>query len=142
MKQSKMEYLYDVVGECVDSIENNEIHAVFEHEYKTDEQLKTRCAIEKTKGASCFNKGVDIVEKIVDIIYDSTNIIPWLAADTDEDLIITVDEENCGKKFLRSGSHVWADGALACSKIILILGKDRDIAGCVTKMYVKTCYPE
>lgn len=142
MKQSKIQYLYEVIENCVENVLSEKNHAVYEHEYKTDEQLKTRCATEKTAGASCFNEGVDVAEKIADIIYDSTIIIPWLDSKTDDDLLVVTDEENCGRKFLRSGSHVWADGALTCTKVVLILGKARDMAGCVTKMYVKTCYPE
>jgi hypothetical protein len=142
MKQSKMQYFYEVIETCVEGLLSVKSHAVYEHEYKTDEQLKTRCAIEKTAGASCFNEGVDVVEKIVDIIYDSTVIIPWLDSETNDDLLIVTEEKGCGRKFLRSGNHVWADGALVCDKIILILGKRRDMAGGVTGMYVKTCYPE
>lgn len=142
MKQSKMQYLYEVIEKCVEKVLSEKNHAVYEHEYKTDDQLKTRCAVEKTAGASCFTKGVDVAEKIVDIIYDSTIIIPWLDSQTDCDLLIAVDEPKCGKKFLRSGNHVWANGSLECDKIILVLGKEKDIAGCLTKMYVKTCYPE
>lgn len=142
MKQpkNKIEYLYGIIEDCVESLEEH--HAVFEHSYKTDEELKTRCAVEKTAGASCFNKGVDVAEKIADIIYDSVEILPWLKSTVNDPLRIVVEEEACGKKFLKDKKHNWDEGALICNKVVLLLGKEVDKYNCLVRMYVITCYAE
>lgn len=54
---------------------------------------------------------------------------------------MVVENENCGKKFLKNKAHDWKKGPLPCNQIVVILGKRFDVAGCVVKMYVKTAYP-
>lgn len=145
MKQYKNKYLYSLIEECVESMNNNH-HCIYEHSYKSDEQLKTRisCRQEAIRGASCFNEDCDILEIVSDIIYESTLILPWLKLDESgkSDLRLVQEVPNCGKKFLKGFDHNWKDGAITCNKVIVILGKKLDKAGCVVQMYVKTAYPE
>lgn len=142
MKQSKMAYIYELIDECVENLSSVKHHAVYEHEYKTDEQLKNRCTVEKTAGASCFNEGVDVTEKIIDIIYDSADIVTWLASNSKDVLRVVTLEENCGKKYITNFNHNWNNGSLSCSQIVLFLEKDFDKAGCLIGMHVLTCYLE
>lgn len=136
-------YLYEVMNRCIEEMDN-EHHCVFEHSYKTDDQLKTRLSsrVEGVKGASCFYEDVDIAETVSDIIYDSMEILPWLKNTAEKtDLVVYAEYPDCGKKFLKSREHDWSTGAINCNTVALVLGKKTDIAGCVTKMYIKTCYP-
>lgn len=141
IKQSRNEYLYEVIEKCINNL-SSEHHAVYEHMYKTDEQLKTRCAVEKTEGASCFNAGTDIIEVVSDIIYDSVEILPWLANKDAADILrLVVASPNCGRKFLNSGRHNWKDGAIICNEVVVFLKKISDKCGCVTRLELVTVYP-
>lgn len=140
--QSKMDYIYALIEECVESI-TQDTHAIIEHQYKTDEQLKTRVSVEKTIGASCFAKDVDAVELITDCIYDSIEILQWMKNNkVTEDLIIHLEQDGCGKKFIKNRTHNWEDGAIVCNVVTVILGKKMDKAGCLTGIFLKTAYPE
>ena len=146
MRQSKNMYFYGLIEECINSMDD-EHHCVFEHSFKSDEQLKTRisCRQESIRGASCFNEGDDIVEIVSDIIYDAPEVLPWLKLDEPSgksDLRLVQEVPNCGKKYLRSYSHNWENGPIVCNKIVIILGKKLDKAGCVVQMYIKSAYPE
>lgn len=138
---SRQSYYYELINRCIDEM-NNEHHAVFEHSYKTDEQLKLRVGCEGVIGASCFHEDMDIVETISDILYDAVEIIPWLKnASANEDLRLVIKHPNCGKKYLKSRNHDWSKGAIPCNSIVVFLGKKMDMAGCVTGMYIKTAFP-
>lgn len=142
MKQSKIEYLYGLIDECIDGLGNLD-HAVYMHEFQSDEELQHRCKTSSVRGASCFNEGDDICEIVTDIIYDAPELIPWMKLPGDEDLRLVVEVPACGKKFLKDFSaHDWADGALTCDHIVVILGKKLDFAGCLTSIFVRTAYPE
>lgn len=138
-RQSK--YVYALIEECIEKLSSTDCHAVFEHEYKDDEQLKTRCRYEKIKGASCFNKGTDIVKIIEDALWDEIMIFKWLKSDTNGELRIVRPYKKCGKKFVNSGTHNWDDGPLTCNHVVMVFGKELDFAGCPIRLFVKTCYP-
>lgn len=60
---------------------------------------------------------------------------------TEKNLIIKVECENCGKKFLRSIEHNWEDGAITCNQIEIILSKKNNDYGYVNYIYLYTAYP-
>lgn len=137
MKQS---VIYEYINQFVESL-NSECHAVFEHEYVSDENLKTRIKAESVSGASCFYDGCDVIELISDIVYDSTDIVIWLKNDEiREDLRIVADIPSCGKKYMRK-NHVWSDGAIQCDHVIVLLRKIYDKYGCLDKVVLLTAYP-
>lgn len=138
MKQSDA---YEMIGDLIDRLTEEKHHAVYEHEYKTDEQLKTRIAVEKKNAASCFNEGIDITEVIIDAIEESSEILPWLTKSSEDILIIKAECENCGKKFLRSIEHNWENGAITCNQFEVILSKYRDKYSFVDYIYLYTAYP-
>ncbi len=139
--QSKLQYFYGLIEECIDSLGSLE-HAVYAHSFQDDEKLKDRCRAEKVRGASCFNEGDDIVEIVADILYDSTELLAWMKMTGDEDLRLVVEQPACGKKFLKDFRHDWEAGALICDRIVVVLGKKLDQGGCLTKIFVRTAYPE
>ena len=143
MKQSreKCAYFYEIIEECVEKLSSEKHHAVYEHEYKSDEQLKTRCRTERIMGASCFNKGINVTKVIEDMIYDSPQLMPWLFSN-ESILRIAVKSKHCGKKFLKDQKHNWNDGAIVCNNILLFLEKEYDKANCVTGIHILTCYLE
>lgn len=143
MKQSKMQYVYEIIEKCVEELETGTCHAILEHTQKTDEQLINRIAVEKTLGASTFSEEVDAVELISDCIYDSVELISWIKQDRiKEDIIIHSDCPACGRKFIKDWSHNWQDGSLPCNTVTVILGKRFDEGNCLVGIYVKTAYPE
>lgn len=134
------QYFYQLIEECVETF-NEAHHAIFEHSFKTDEQLMNRIRCESVDGASCFSKEMDIVEVVSDIIYESTELLKWMKEKDDGDLRLSEPVENCGKKYLSSKAHDWRKGAIPCNTVIVILGKKYDISGSVIGIYVKTAYP-
>ena len=141
MGQSRNEYLYTLIEECIESLTNIR-HAIYAHAYQDDDSLKTRCKAESVRGASCFHEGVDIVEIIEDIIYDANELLPWMKLPGTNALRLVVPAPACGRKFLNAASHDWKTGPIECNRIVVILGKKVDKIGCVTNIYVKTAYPE
>lgn len=139
MKQSDA---YEMIGDLIDRLTEKKHHAVYEHEWKTDEQLKTRIAVEKKPAASCFNEGTDITELIINAIEESSEVLPWLTKSNEDILIIKTACENCGKKFLRSIEHNWEDGAITCDYVIVIIGKDYDSCKYISGIHLLTAYPE
>lgn len=138
-KFNKYAYTAQMIEKCSESLKNS--HAVFEHGYKTDEQLMTRCSVEDVKGASCFYEEIDIEEIILDMMYEAEGLPQWLCSGKELYFRTVMDYEGCGKKFLKSRSHDWTTGAIPCNKVVLILGKNVDVAGCCTRLFVYTCYP-
>lgn len=143
MKQSKMQYVYQIIEKCVENLQEIPSHAILEHTGKSDEQLINRIAVEKTQGASTFADGLDAVELISDCIYDSVELISWIKNNRiTEDIIIHSEYSNCGRKFIKDRSHNWEDGSLPCDTVTVILGKVFDKGNCLIGIYVKTAYPE
>lgn len=136
----KQALVYNLIEECCENL-TAEHHAVFEHEYKSDEKLMTRIKAEHTIGASCFNPDIDIVEAIKDAIYESETLLSYMKNDEVKDAFrISYEMENCGKKYLRK-DHDWSQGALACDHIIVIVQKVYDKYGYCSKLVVLTAYP-
>lgn len=137
----KQSYYYELINQCIDAM-NNEHHVVFEHSYKSDEQLKNRVSCEPIEGASCFNEDIDIVDLVSDIIYDAVEILPWLKnSSITGDIRLVHKMPSCGRKFLKSRTHDWSTGAIECNTVVVFLGKQIDMAGGVTKMFIRTAFP-
>lgn len=140
MKQTKNEYYYALIEKLVESI-TIEHHAVCEHDNKTDAVLKTRCSIEK-KNSSCFNfDKKEVIELITDAIYDDITLLAWIKSNVKDDYVITTTYENCGRKYIKSGTHIWKNGSLQCDQFRIILGKKHDLSGAVIQVYLKSAYP-
>lgn len=136
---TRAEYNYRLVDGLIESI-NTDHHAVCEHEWTPDSHLIARLRTERTTGASCFERGLDIVESIVDAIYDASELLPWVGSGLKDDLCIIQSCENCGRKFTCKSQ--WSEGsAIPCDKFRVIIGKEFDKAGCLSGLYLKSAYP-
>ena len=139
MKQSDA---YNMIGDLIDSLTEKKHHAVYEHEYKTDEQLKTRIAVEKKLAASCFAENMDVTETVCNIIEESPDVVNWILNSKDDFLRIKVEMKDCGKKYLKNINHNWNDGAIICNYVTVILGKDYDNYKYINGIHLLTAYPE
>lgn len=143
MSQS-ISYYYKIVEESLDNL-NLLSHACTEHAYAPDFYLQCRIKGQHVKAASCFNKDVDVAEIIREVVESQDGLVSWLKDPTNNERIFTSEEgeyPNIGRKFLNSREHNWEDGAIPCNQVVVICGKHFDEAGCLTDIYVKTCYPQ
>lgn len=136
---TRAKYSYELVDGLVDSI-NTDHHAVCEHGWTPDSHLIARMRTEKRSGASCFQKGTDIVEKIIDAIYDAEALVPWVNSKIKDDLTIVEPCKGCGKKFTKTCD--WVEGSsIPCDRFRIIIGKEFDKAGCLCGLFLKSAYP-
>lgn len=104
-------------------------HVLSRHMNRDKKVLKDRCIVENRIHASTFiGKETDVQELIIRIMLDAAEeIAAWLADDSDwEEWILEGDippEAVSGIMYSNTRAHDWADGALDCDSVVVVLVK-------------------